>query len=141
MKPILKCFLNKDKDILNILYYNPNGNDDKGQYVWLKINKTSINNIINNTKNDQDCIDLIESSAKTYLIDKSDDEVKNQEFKYIDVLFNSLKSIKELNKKTLSNIFKNNDITVLWIIIKNKYNKKIAMNDSMAENIRIRKEI
>lgn len=113
MKPILKCFLNKDKDILNILYYNPNGNDNKGQYVWLKIDKSSVNNIINNTKDDQDCIDLIESSAKTYLIDKSDDEVKNQEFKYIDVLFNSLKSIEEFDRKTLSNIFKNNDITIL----------------------------
>ena len=113
MKPVLKCFLNKDKDVLNILYYNPNGNDDKGQYVWLKIDKTSVNSIINNTKNDQDCIDLIESSAKTYLIDKSDDEVKNQEFKYIDVLFNSLKSIKEFDRKTLSNVFESNDIPIL----------------------------
>ena len=111
--PELRCFINKNKNILNVLYYNPDGCFAHGQYVWLKISKSEIENNIEYAIPDEYFSEIIETSAKCYLIDRSDNLSDNKEFEYTDKLFKTLTVIPDLNKHTLQNIFENTNIKIL----------------------------
>lgn len=111
--PELRCFINKPKDILNVLYYNPDGCFAHGQYVWIKIPKSEIENNIDYEIPDEYFSEIIETSAKCYLIDHSDNPSENKEFEYTDKLFKTLTVIPDLNKNTLEHIFENKNIKIL----------------------------
>ena len=114
IKTLFKAYMNPSRDRLYILYYNPDS-DSNGQYVMMMIDKSLIEYADLNSKADAEFENILESYAKTNLIDKSDNDADNQEFKYIDLLFksNELSIIPDLNKQTIVNIFDNKNIKIL----------------------------